>query len=341
MIRVVPGANVLEEEKYGLFVAVCGYELRSRFVPQRVHRAAHRKFATGFPTQHEHSFEANRRWFEGHDFDVRIEDDAAFRVSVERLCNGLDVLPVLVDISSMNRGRIAALIEIFEDVSAQRDVIVDWAYSPRAYRRPAATDSLIVESGPVSPRFAGWSASPQKPAVAIVGLGYEPERALGAVEYLDAAEAWAFVPFGEDPRFDEKVMTQNSAFWETHSSLAIRRYRVDEPIACIGDLDGLVSALLRDSRPIIIPLGPKMFSLAAMIVATWHDPEVTVWRVSGGTLEPATNAESNGKLISLRTVFEERSYSADLGAFPSRLVGTVERRLRLGDAAPTFLYSDD
>jgi hypothetical protein len=39
---------------------------------------------------------------------------------------------------------------------------------------------------------------------------------------------------------------------------------------------------LRQARPVIVPMGPKIFGLAALLIAESFVPRISVWRISTG-----------------------------------------------------------
>ena len=61
-------------------------------------------------------------------------------------------------------------------------VDISFLYALGKFSPPPSAQSLNAHVGPVLPAFAGWSMEPDTPPVAIIGLGYEEDRALGAVE---------------------------------------------------------------------------------------------------------------------------------------------------------------
>ena len=58
-------------------------------------------------------------------------------------------------------------------------------------------------------------------------------------------------------------------------------YRVEQPIDCFGMLESVVYGLLKSFSAIVLPFGPKVFTLCSLLVASLH-PTVSIWRVSAG-----------------------------------------------------------
>ena len=117
-----------------------------------------------------------------------------------------------VDFSSLTRIRIALIFEALRQIAADMKVVVsvDWYYAiARFSKAPIGfVPNLVAE--PVSPAFAGWVTEPERDTVAIVGLGYEQDKALGAVELVQPSQTWALRPVSIDPRHDRGHSSQRS-----------------------------------------------------------------------------------------------------------------------------------
>jgi hypothetical protein len=151
--------------------------------------------------------------------------------------------------------------------------------------------------------FAGWTTEPSAPPVVILGLGYERDKAVGIVEYIEPGEVWAFKPYGEDSRYDTELKRANQAFWELLPEDHIIEYCVDRPFECFTNLESLIYGTLRLGRPILVPFGPKIFSACCFLIACVYHPKLAVWRVSSGQFEPALDRIPNGKIIGLGAEF--------------------------------------
>ena len=125
----------------------------------------------------------------------------------------------------------------------------------------------------------------------------------GALEFLEPNSAWAFIPAGEDPRYDDAVREANNTLGPVLSDDRTMVYDVDEPTSVYAALETLVYGLLQWSRPILISFGPKIFSLCCLLIARTYTDDVTVWRVSGETLARPGDREASGKIISLKSAF--------------------------------------
>jgi hypothetical protein len=304
---------------YDGFVAVVGYEQRARFIATKLHDRAAQHFACAFADRKVLSFEENLEWFTEVGFQVDQRTDNEFRdwcrsVISKITDNERNSVRIAVDISSMSRLRIASLVASLCEISGEKDIQVDFFYAPARYSRGSYQEGPIITSEPVINFFAGWSSEPERAAVTIVGLGTEQDKAVGAIEYLEPGEVWVFKPTGEDEKFDEEVVRANKALLKALLARRIIEYRVDQPYQCFISLESLTYGTLELSRPILVPFGPKIFTLCCLLVAVMHYPKVTVWRVSSGQFGSAVDRIPNGKIVGLTVDFVNSN--TDLAKYP-------------------------
>lgn len=296
------------EYEYDGFVASLGFEQRAWFVAERLSKRARRRFACGFAARKELAYPENRRRFLEAGFKVDDCSEDEFLGWWQDILLGLkdsgsDRLRLCIDVSSMSRFRMGVIALSLLEIVPHREAIVDFVYSIARFSPPPRESAPIEVCAPVVPGFAGWTERPEAPATAIFGLGYEDEKALGAMEYLEPARVWAFQPFGEDQKYDLVQKRANTNFLEQLSRDCLVDYRVDRPFHCFTMLESLIYGNLSDSRVVLVPFGPKIFALSCLIAAAVHWPRVGVWRVSSGQAEPAADRVANGKIVGLRTYF--------------------------------------
>jgi hypothetical protein len=210
-----------------------------------------------------------------------------------------------IDVSSLSRDRIAYLIQGLQQFEstpaedAEATIVVDFFYTPAVPPERTPGPEHIEVLGPVTPRFAGFAPEPNSPVVAFVGLGIEEDRAIGALEYIEPSRVTVFVPYGENVSFDQKVRAANTLVWKQVPEELTIRYRVDDPFWLYTTLEERVFNAGSEGRPILVPLGPKIFAACCLLVASQHR-RAGVWRVSPGNLGSSETIESAGKLVALR-----------------------------------------
>ncbi|MEM5345800.1 hypothetical protein [Paraburkholderia azotifigens] len=290
-----------------VFIAACGYEGRAIAASESFHLSARKKLAIGFASQRELEYNANKAWFEKAGFDLIEVDDGKFRDTLNQYLSQStpdgDVWNVEVDISCFNRFRMAHLVDALRALPAA-EVLVTFRYSIAEFTPPAADTAPTVIVAPVIPQFAGWTTRPDRPPAAIVGLGYEPNKAIGIVDHLEINNAtWAYYPLGPVPEYYQRVLEANRSLVDIiQSDGRCQPYDLNEPAQLFSEINSLVDMLKPHFNAVLIPFGPKLFALVSFLVATVHD-DVGVWRVSSGALEEPVNRKPSGHVVSVSVNF--------------------------------------
>ena len=287
-----------------LLVATLGFEQRARFFSEMYAPRAKRRVACGFCYGQVLAYSENRSYFEREGFEIfQIADeehgDLVERLLVESV--GKDE-GVLIDISSMSRPRIAAWVQALARRGASDAVSATFVYSLANFGGPPRREVPNVYVGPVLPAFAGWTMHPERIVSAVVGLGYEQDRALGAIEFLEADEVWALVPQSELHEYEPAVAAANELLLRSVPRSRQLCYRVEDAADCFVLLESLVAALEGDRSPVLLPFGPKIFSLCCLLVGAVHR-NLPVWRVSGGHLELEVDRIASGSGVALGVDF--------------------------------------
>jgi hypothetical protein len=291
----------LENATWDLFVCSIGYEARSRFFLERFAGQAAAVLVSGYNTRRVQSYAENLDVAYQVTRSVEIENDSDF---VDKLSVRLDnALPsrqtphrILVDISSCSRTRLAALVR----ECLERKCVCDFVYTPGVFHAPPDDPSALAFTGPVLPSFVGAPASSAVAALrAIVGLGYESLEALGALQLLEPSEMWAMLPVDEDGRYEEVVREENASLLEMLDDEHILRYRVLDGLGTFGTLEQLVYGAADGARSVIVPLGPKVFALCALLVSARFGRAVPVWRFSSDQYGVPIDVQASGVIAGL------------------------------------------
>jgi hypothetical protein len=311
MIEIAQDPHSVENRAYDVLISALGYEARAIHAPTILAGRASHRIAVMFTERNCLHFDLNKDWYLSNGFLLLPYDHGTF---VERLTVVLtsivqtpaeSEIRACIDISSMSRPMISYIIlTLYKLCSAgSLRIRVTIVYSPATFTAPPRDSWPITRSEPVISQLAGWSelsaASPQ----VIVGLGYEQDYAFGTAEYLEASDIWAFFPTGEDGQFDKAVQSANKILLDIIGPERTFKYKVGDPLTCFSVLDSLVTGILSYGRPIVVPLGPKIFAAVAILVAVRHYPRVTVWRASGDQSAEALDRKANGKLVSFDVRF--------------------------------------
>lgn len=291
MTKTVRFRTVQDDVSYDLIICACGYEKRSRFIASELWTRAKKRVAIGFDYHLAGSLKENVEWFDQHGFfdwkgggfgEVADIDFLSVLQSVFCGVGDADPIKICVDISSFSSVRLANIVEFFWMSKFKTTVLVDFLYAPGKHYAKSEEDVEIQFAGPVSNQFAGWACRPELPVVAILGLGMEYERSLGAFEMLSPAIAYTFATIGTNAKITKQINKANEGLYPLVPEMQRFIFDIGRPLDCLGALRSLVSGALKEGRPIFVPLGPKIFTLASLIIASEFFPNVGVWRISTG-----------------------------------------------------------
>lgn len=303
------GATV---DSLDLMLGALGYEARSIRVPTALAANSAKTVLIDLKSDGEGNYDENRDAAISMGFSVESHDPHALSQWLIDVIDGIaqdassDCPHVAIDVSSLPRDRLAYLtagFRTFEDRSltdvGSREAVIDVFYTPAVPPDKDVEPERIEILGPVTPGFAGFAPDFDSPVVAFIGLGVEQDRAIGALEYIEPATTWVFEPYGESESFDCKVESANSWIWMAVDQKQRIRYEVQDPFSLYATLEELVASETSSGRPILVPLGPKIFAFCCLLVAS-RNRRAGVWRVSAGRFGKRQNCDSAGKLIALR-----------------------------------------
>lgn len=285
-------------EEFDLLVTVCGYERRSRYV-SRVSAAAGRHIVIDYDSAGVGAYDSNLSALEASEAELRTEEEA-LQAIVSAVSAGSRLR---VDISSMRRSTIAAVVETLQTARGEQDV--QFVYAPAAYEASsrAVVNYLTLSAGPVSAAFHGDLRPSSVPVGLVAGLGLEPHRIMGLTELLEPDEVWAFIASSDDPRFQHAARQVNQLTLDDPHTTAVT-YDIRSVAETYLAVDSLVFAAAPRRRLVLAPSGPKMFSLVCLLVAssqTEHRP--AVWRVGPASSAAPTPLEAAGDVVAAEVNF--------------------------------------
>ncbi len=302
------GIDELADAPYDGVLASLGFERRSRDIPAAVDPTPS-AVAVPFGDRHEDTFAENKEWFDDHEWEQPQFEEAEYFAWVDawlqaRAEEASGVARVAVDVSSTSRYRMAAVIEALLSLPPETRLEVDFLYAPARFEEPSSEDEPPVFSvAPVSGYFAGWWRALEAPLYAIIGVGYELERASCAINMLEPERAEVYVPDGNDPRYLEEVRKANRGLMETRGVEHEVLYDVGDPFSCFRQLEASISRLERDQRVAIVPLGPKIFAVCAILAGGLHLDSTQVIRITAGERQRPIPRESDGNVYGLTLSF--------------------------------------
>lgn len=293
--------------RFHIAFETCGYETRATYLARTAPIDAAMHFVLDYNCEGQLSYDLNREFYRGqpHHRLVPIDDglDSALEVALAEAAAELEddaPLSVFIDISSCSRSVMAKLLLAIADSSCERTEIT-CAYALSAFDNPPGSELPSHISQPVVGDLSGWSDDLSKPPCAVIGMGFEPGRALGCMDYLEIPEVRLFMPLGVDGRFEAAVEAANAVLIAEAGSQAVLPYHVLDPAATYEKLESLIFGLQTRFRPVIIPLGPKIFAALAIVLAIRMFPRVCVWRTSSGTIGEIVDRAASGEVAIFTT----------------------------------------
>lgn len=271
-----------------ILVYAAGYESRSRYVAEKI--KATKKIAIILPRVNanigvyqenvEYAHMVSDAIIDHQDLTAeKIQSELSARLQ-EIKTDNLDVpLTIALDVSSLPRETMAQLIIGLDCFSAYKAFTLRLIYTFGEYKSPEGQDGIYTNFKPIT-KLEGWTLYPERPLSVILGLGYEPDQAVGVIEYFDPSGKWAFIPNGIDLRFRKDIQESNASLWPMLEKRNKLEYFIGEPNRLYYELRGLVDVLCKQSRVIIVSGGPKIFSAISILVCLEFKTEVSLWRAS-------------------------------------------------------------
>lgn len=186
---------------------------------------------------------------------------------------------VTVDISCLSRSAISEIFSAVKILLSSKRVRLTIGYSLARFEKPSERQYPINQKiAPIHPSFSGWSLDPSAPVDMIVGLGYENGKAIGAVEYLEPRKKWVFMPTSPELKFSKAVRMHNKNLLDSCPLDSVVSYEVLNPIDNYFKLMSLLNRLTLDSKPILLPFGPKIFFAVCLLIGIVFE-DVAIWDV--------------------------------------------------------------
>ena len=289
--------RALLSDTFDVFVFTAGYETRSLHLLPTIGPKASIRICYIFDNQDPASRRNREAAAQSMECSFVHKGERLASIARDALCEVTDrPVRVAVDISSMSRGVMASVFaQLFDDEAfAAAEIAV--FYSVAKFSPPAIEPPDLVDFGPI-PEFSGWTTAPEKPVVMILGLGYEPDQAIGAVEYLDPSATFAFDSEGIDERFRTEVDNANEPLLEMLKDERRILYPVMDPFATYWQLRSLIMSLTSSARMVLAPMGPKIFVSLCLACQREFGEEISVWRSSSHSPTEVKDVEAAGPVF--------------------------------------------
>ncbi len=276
---------------FDLFIAASGYEKRCTTCFLQNNISARKKIAFAFTEKiTELHRKENDKFFLTENFEfinLSGEDPIpvfhffhSFFDSTEN-----DAVNILIDISCMTKTWYAAIIQFLSEYENDLTCIsVYFYYTPAEFSlprrmKPVKTAHSIVQKDKVY-------TSTEKPLALIINLGIEPEKAEFIINKLNPSQ---LILMYADPSFDkryvEEILKRNRKIIDKIEIRNFINYPVNNVKVIYEILNNICIILRLNFNVIIVPLGPKIFTLISLLLVSRY-PDIDVWRVSSGGGDP-------------------------------------------------------
>lgn len=292
--------SIEDVENFDVLIFAIGYETRSRHVAEMLRGSCRSALGYIFPDYNELSFFDNLKFAENIDAKTfsdasKLSEALSYLKASSPERENLEGSKIIVDVSSMSRTVLSEIISQLLDDSFFEGAHIGFVYAVAEFSEPSSLDYDFVDFQPMS-EFSGWTSAPEKPVAMILGLGYEVDHALGAVEYLDPSATFCFYPKGHDERYALEVEKANKPLLAQMKSSRIIKYPVADPLHTFSLLSSILQPLMETVRFVLVPMGPKIFVALCLVCQRLFGEEVSVWRASGHSHSPIKDAKAEGPI---------------------------------------------
>lgn len=270
-------------EELDVLVYGLGYEVRSTVLASKY---------TGFTLAIRmqgpaiHASERNQSFARTSKHIVLHEDLIDLKKAILAKIERSETLRIGFDISSVNRAVLFDLLSFLAASVRETDSLICYYVSAK-FQEPDSRFPQIESFGPSSSVFSGFQSDPTLPLCLILGAGYEAGVSMGMISQLEPRISYCFWGSGNDGRFDRLVKRANVDFKYPGFDVKALEYPLQDARSAFGILESLTYGILKNYRVVIAPMGPKIFSLLAALVAMEHFGMVAVWRVKHSHMTPS------------------------------------------------------
>ncbi|HLO59957.1 MAG TPA: hypothetical protein VK179_14510 [Bacteroidales bacterium] len=261
-------------------VATIGQQPRCYFLAEKLHHAVSRKILL-VPPEIDPKAGKFLPVFEKFGFVNRTTANHEFE----------NILPVLNEICKVSGGKINVLIDYscmpkkwyaaFIDGITRNNYPVEevnfyLSYTPKVFDKKPGKQSIDY-FGPIIRKRDNLNE--KKPVSMIVALDNNHNTVIEAVNKVKPQKLLAFIPnCSHDPEYSKLVEENNKSLLGKLNPQNIIRYECDRPEQINSLLTSCCLDERIDSEVVILPQGPKTFSMMSMLLSVRY-PDVKLWEI--------------------------------------------------------------
>jgi hypothetical protein len=202
--------------------------------------------------------------------------------SMDRLLSGIcnvrvRQINIAVDYSCMPKKTYAMLIDcITRNVFLSERINLFLSYTPKVFERRPGKQAMDY-FGPII--FNRDKLKDKKPISMIVSLDHNSGSVYEAINKVKPHKILACIPHcTHDPGYSDIVREQNRNLLAELDEQNIISYECDQP----GEINSILTSLCLDERVnsevVIVPQGPKTFSIVSMLLSVRY-PDIKLWEI--------------------------------------------------------------
>lgn len=277
------GLRELKYENIDFFMAASGYQTRSTHLAGMIPASHAHKYMLSF-TEDSHSEwrRHNDEAFSSLGFQmIKAAPDKFEEVEtlIKRICNTTTSSDIafLVDYSCMPRLWFASFLEsITRNDFHARKITVFFSYTIKKFSLEAQKNTIRYLGPMITSKD---HLKKNKPVALIVGLDNSFKSTMELIKKLNPSTIVAFIPENRyDPEYKESVIENNKGLLDNLHKNNIVSYEALDPEAINSKLASSCLDLRLKHEVVIVPQGPKPFSLASSLLSIRY-PDVKLWEI--------------------------------------------------------------
>jgi len=274
--------NELRFEKIDCIIAACGYQPRCYYLAEKLHSKIPNKYLLTIEEKDNHQNRCNHKEiFEGYGFSnysATINESKGIEELLFEICNiSTRQLNLIIDYSCMPKKWYALIIDSITSNSFKASRInLFLSYTPKKFER-IPNKNAVDYIGPIL--FNRDNLRDKKPVSMIAALDNNHNSIMEAISIVKPQKLFAFIPrCSHDPDYTRLVIENNKALLDRLDSNSIVSYDADRP----EEINTLLTSYCLDQRisseVMIVPQGPKTFSMMSLLVSVRY-PDVKLWEI--------------------------------------------------------------
>jgi len=271
----------LRLEKIDCLVASAGSQPRCYFLAKELHNTAIKKVLFVPETEDPKNNEESLTVFSVYGFpnySTIIQDSQNIDRLLYDICNiNARQINIVIDYSCMPKKWYALFIDAItrNNYPVERINLI-LSYTPKLFERKPVKNA-VGYFGPII--FNRDKLKDKKPLSLIVSLDINNNSLLDAVGKIKPGKLVAFMPHCTyDPEYTRLVQENNRSLLEKIDKNNIIRYEADRP----EEINSLLTSRCLDERidseVVIVPQGPKTFSMVSMLLSVRY-PDIKLWEI--------------------------------------------------------------